>query len=246
MSKRFPNRRTLAAILLLCTALLSCGDTASPRLTIEALARGTKARDVKIDGATLRLTRAEIAFGPLYLCATESAESELCDTALAELLASQVVDGLAPQSQALGNLEATTGSVRSGFFDYGISWGLSQQGPSLSEGAGDHSARLEGKVELDTGEKLRFVADIDINPLSAGDAAVNGLRTRHDLSANTARMSVIFDPNAWLRRVKREALLELVGEDGEIQLVRGSQPYEAILQGMTVNATPELSWEDGR
>ncbi len=239
--------RTLPAHTLLCvfsaTALLCCGDTGRAHLEIPAFAVGTKARAVEIEGARVRLTKAVIAFGPLYLCATESAESELCSTGLAELLTTALVDGLSTRKQPLGALEATSGSVRSGFFDYGISWGLTRQTPRATDGGNGHSARLEGTIEIDGGEVLNFHADIDITPLSAGDAAVNGLKTRRDIGQDTRTLLVVFDPNAWLANVKLERLLELEDEEGEIKLVRGSQPYEAILQGMTVNTPPALLWE---
>jgi len=229
----------------LCAALavLSCGDSGGTRYEIPATAYGTQARAVEIDGAILRLTRAEIAFGPLYLCATESAESELCGTALAELLSTRLVDGLAKDAQRLGTIEATSGTIRSGFFDYGITWGLTQQAPRPNPGAMQHSARLEGEIELDDGSSYTFHAEVDINPLSPGDAAVNGLKTRHELSRNTQSLSVTFDPSAWLTRVKLEKLLEIEDDDGEIELTIGTQPYEAILQGMTVNNPPVLRWE---
>ncbi len=239
-------RGTIAARSVLCLSaalvVLACGDSGSARLEIPATAHGTKARNVEIDGAILRLTRAEIAFGPLYLCATESAESELCGAALAELLSTRLVDGLATQAQPLGTIDATSGSVRSGFFDYGITWGLTQQAPRPNPGA-KHSARLEGKIELVDGRRYTFHAEMDINPLSPGDAAVNGLKTRHELGPDTQTVSVTFDPNAWLMKVKLEKLLEIEHDAGDIELAVGTQPYEAILQGMTVNSPPVLHWK---
>ncbi len=230
--------------LCICAAfaVLSCGDSGSARLEIPATAHGTQARDVEIDGAILRLTRAEVAFGPLYLCAAESAKSELCGTALAELLSTRLVDGLATKAQPLGTMEATSGSVRSGFFDYGITWRLTQQAPRPNPGA-RHSARFEGTIDLLNGDRYTFHAEMDIKPLSPGDAAVNGLKTRHELGRQTQTLSIMFDPSAWLTKVKLEKLLEIEDDGGDIELTVGTQPYEAILQGMTVNSPPVLHWE---
>ena len=141
-------------------------------------------------------------------------------------------------------LAGTTGSVRSGFFDYGISWGLAQSGPRANEGsAGGHSARLEGVITVEGGADLTFRADLDIEPLSPGDAAVNGLRTAQRLSDDTRSLTVAFDPNAWLRRIKLARILELpANTDGQVVFEPGSQPYEAILQAMTANAPPTLLW----
>jgi len=234
------------AALVVSFALSGCGDTGRERVTLDAFARGTKARNIEIEGATLRLTEAEVAFGPLYLCATESAEVDLCETALAELLSTRTCDALSPQSQALGPLSGTTGSVRSGFFDYGISWTLTRKDAQPSEDAADgHSARLAGTITLDDGPTLRFRADIDAAPLSAGDAAVNGLKARHELTPRSKSMTVQFDPSAWLKRIKLDRVLEIeVDEQGEVRFEPGSQPYEAILQAMTANEPPALLWNE--
>ncbi len=242
-----PSARRLIrdlSIGLLPALLGACGDTGRAELSLPVFAEGTKARDVEIEGARIRLTQAEIAFGPLYLCATESAESDLCETALAELLSTQTCDGLSPRQQPFPELAGTTGKVQSGFFDYGITWGLTQQMPSPNKGSvRGHSARLRGQIELDDGPSFAFHADIDIEPLSAGDAAVNGLRTRHDLTTDTQSLTVLFDPNAWLRRIKLAGILMLEpDEKGEVSFEPGSQPYEAIVQGMTANSPPTLEW----
>lgn len=225
--------------------MFACGDTGRDEVSVPVFAQGTPSRPVTIEGAQLRLTKAEVAFGPLYLCATESAESELCETALAELLNTQSCDALSAEEQPLATLEGTTGSVRSGFFDYGITWGLTQQGPRANPGsARGHSARFEGEIELDDGTRFTFEAEVDIDPLSAGDAAVNGLKTRHTLSQQTQALTVRFDPNAWLRRIKVDGILALTpNADGEVTFEPGSQPYEAIVQGMTANSPPTLLWQ---
>lgn len=225
--------------------MLSCGDAGRERVSAPVTASGEQAREVVIEGGVLRLTRAEVAIGPLYLCATKSAEIELCETALAELLDVHAFDALSDQKQPLGTLDGTSGTIRSGFFDYGISWTLTQQAPRASEGAVDgHSARLAGTLETEDGENLSFVADIDVTPLSAGDAAVNGLKSLHELDSATRGLDIHVDPNRWLRRIQVDKLRALdTDADGEVVLKPGDQPYEAILQAMTANSPPELNWE---
>jgi len=225
--------------------LLSCGDAGRDRVRVPVTASGEQAREVAIDGGVLRLTRAEVAVGPLYLCATKSAEIELCETALAELLDVRAFDALSQQEQPLGTLDGTSGTIRSGFFDYGISWTLTQQAPRASEGSVDgHSARLVGTLEAEDGANLSFVADVDVTPLSAGDAAVNGLKSLHELDAATSALDIHVDPSRWLRRIQADKLRALDDDgDGKVVLKRGDQPYEAILQGMTANDPPELVWK---
>jgi hypothetical protein len=230
-------------MLLLLLLLGACGDTGSERLVVPISAHGTPARDVAVRGGTLRLERADVAFGPLYLCATESAETELCEAALAELLSVHTFDALSSQPRQLGELEATTGTVRSGFFDYGISWLLTRQAPHADPGsASGHSARLVFSAEADDGTSLAVTADVDIEPIAPGDAAVNGLRTQHALREGD-RLTVSLDASAWLSRVRVDRLRELDEDgDGRVTLAPGSQPYEAIVQGMTVNAPVRFGW----
>jgi hypothetical protein len=235
---------TLRASIGALVVLQACGDTGREHFIIPAQFQGTPARAVTIEGATLELTRAEVAFGPLYLCATESAESELCETALAELLSVRTFDALSPALRELGELDATTGSVRSGFFDYGISWLLTRQEPAAHpSAAAGHSARLRLRVTAGDGSTLSVSADVDLEPLSPGDAAVNGLQTRRDLRGDD-RLVVTVDPSAWLERIRYERLLELdTDADGDVELAPGDQPYEAIVQGMTVHDPARLIWK---
>jgi hypothetical protein len=161
---------------LLCL-LASRGDTGQARVQIEAAARGSARASITVGDTRFHLTRADVAFGPVYFCATEGARVELCEVALAELLETVTLDGLTSETRSFGALDATTGNVRSALFDYGISWFLTRSAPAANPGApGGHSAILEGEAENESGV-LRFSARIDIEPLSRGDAAVNARRT---------------------------------------------------------------------
>lgn len=233
------SRLMLAGAFALATA---CGDTGRDHFTVPLYAQGTEPRDVEVEGGTLRLERASLSFGPLYLCATESAETELCETALAEWLAAGTIDGLSESPKRLGVLEATTGEVRSGFFDYGISWLLTSQAPEASEGTNGHSAVLTFQATPEGEEPFEVRVEIDVEPLGPGDAAVNALRTRNALHKGDT-LTVVFDPNAWLRRVRLQELVALDDDkDLKVSLRPGDQAYEAIVQAMTANAKPTFKW----
>jgi hypothetical protein len=235
--------RTLGLTLVWLSSS-SCGDTGRAHLRFKAIVVGSAPRDVDIEGATLRLSEARVSFGPLYLCATENASSELCETAIAELLDTHEVDALDPDDSPLATLEGTTGTVRSAFFDYGISWLLGSSEPRANRGsAGGHSAVLSFDAEGDDGARLRVRAALDILPIAPGDAAANGQRVVHSLRDERDELVVTLDPSAWLTRIRYDELVALDDDgDAEVTLSPGTQAYEAILVGMTANAPVRLSF----
>lgn len=239
---RFAQGAFLGALV---SHVVSCVDSAQAYVSIPARARGTEARTMNAAGGALKLTRAKVSIGPLYLCATLSAEADLCSTAVAELLTTRSVDALDTTSQRLGTLRAVTETIRSGFFDYGISWQLTEQAPAPNAGAsGGHSAELEGELVADDGTTLKFSADIDIEPLSAGSSAVTGLRTTRAITTDTSSLELVLDPSRWLARIDAAALLDADQDgDGVVRVEAGSQAYDAIVLGMTADAPPVLRWE---
>lgn len=226
--------------LLLCAA---CGDTGQQYLRIPVLAEGSQRDFVEVADARFTLSRAELGFGPLYLCATEGADVELCDVALGELLETVTLDGLAREQVAVGTLSATTGSVRSALYDYGISWLLTEQAPRASEGAPEgHSLVLEGAVSR-AEQTLQFTARVDIAPLTAGDAAVNALATSRELSASDALILRV-DPYRWLTRINVDKLFALDEDaDGQVTLTPDTQAYQALVLGMTNAAPVQIDWQ---
>jgi hypothetical protein len=91
---------------------------------------------------------------------------------------------------------------------------------------------------------LRFSAQIDIEPLSRGDAAVNARRTSTEISASPAqRLIVSLDPYRWLERIDAEELFALDPDgDGVVELAPEHQAYQAIVQGMTSRAPLAFEW----
>ena len=239
-------RRALAAATgALSLACLACGDTGSERVEIPAVARGSAQTSLSVGAASFKLNRAQVGFGPVYFCATAGAEVELCEVALAELLTTLTIDGLDAQSQPIGTLQATTGSVRSALYDYGISWLLTQQAARPSDGSpGGHSALLDGSVERD-GRTLSFSVQVDIKPRGPGDAAVNAQRTSHEISGRSDRLTVAVDPYRWLENVELDPLFALDSDgDGNVVIAEDTQAYQAIVQGMTNGAPVQFVWNE--
>jgi hypothetical protein len=229
---------TLRLAPLAAIALLACGhESAETRVQLSVTAEGT-ARDMLAVGDTLyTLTRADVGFGPVYFCAEQGATPALCEVARAQMLETVTLDGLAAGRGELGRLHATSGDIRSCFYDYGISWLLTESTAQARPGAPDgHSAVLEGRATRQ-GASLRFEVHIDIEPSQAGAAAVDGQATEFAISAHGAQLSVRLDPYRWLEGIDSDALFALDEDgDGSVEITPADQAYQAIAQGMTTGA----------
>jgi hypothetical protein len=228
---------------LAITLLIGCGDTGQEHVQLPLTATGTAAHAVALGDATLQLTRADVAFGPLYLCASESGRAELCEVAVAEFLGTVTVHALDADAQPLGTLNATTGSIRSALFDYGISWLLTRNGPEPDVGAIEgHSAILEGTVTRGA-QSLRFRVSVDAKPRMSGDLAVNGQVTRFELTSAENALDMVADPHAWVSQLDVDALFALDTDgDGAVVIPDDSVLHESILQGMVSRAPLRFQW----
>ena len=240
--------RWLLARRLVALAVFSlCGCEDAGRARIEVLLEGAGTGDVTLSGgeAALTLTRADVSFGPIYFCASEGAAAELCGAALLEHTETETLEALSSAPESLGKLRGITGSVRSALYDYGISWLATSQSPEPNAGSAQrHSAVLEGVIES-AGQRVEFLAEIDVPPRSRGTLAMNGQPARHELTEHTKRLRVVANPVRWFERVDLDALLASAGEgDGPLTIAPGSQAYEAIVLGMQNRAPLEFSWFD--
>ncbi|MDB4973371.1 MAG: hypothetical protein JWN48_1712 [Myxococcaceae bacterium] len=228
---------------LLCL-LAACGDTGQERVGVALSAQGTAARPVAIGKAEVTLTRADVAFGPLYFCASQSGRAELCEVAVAELLEVVPIAALDPVARPLGSMSATTGSIMSAIYDLGISWLLTENEARASPNApAGHSAIFEGTI-VRAGRTLRFSAAVDAVPRVRGDQTVNGQRTSHELVGRQEQVTLLIDPNLWIDRLDVDALFALdVDGDGSVVLEPGSQSHESIYQGMLNRAPLGFRWD---
>lgn len=236
--------RRVRPMLLALVLLAGCGDTGRERVDVALLAQGTAPRTLEITGARVTLTRADVAWGPAYFCASAMASAELCELAVAELREPVLLHALDATSQPLGALSAVTGSILSAIYDYGISWPLTQSQSRASSVAPEgHSALLEGTVER-AGRTLRFRAAIDARPAKRGQLTVNTQRTAHEITGEGERLSLTVDPSSWVDRLDVDALFALDADgDGSVDIPPNSVPYESILQGMVNRAPVGFRWE---
>lgn len=232
-----------ASIALSLLALCGCVDDGRSRATVELLARGA-ASPVLVDGGwTITLTRADVAFGPAYLCATAAASSELCTTAVLEFLEAQTIDGLDPVPTPLGILEGVTGSVRSAQYDFGIPFLLTESMPTPLPGSvSGHSALLEATA-TDGVDSFDLSITLDVAAPVSGTTAIVGAPLVALIPESGATLTIAVDPREWLRGLDWAALNATPRGVGEkVVIATDSLDHDSVLRSMTVNHPPAFSF----
>jgi hypothetical protein len=233
-----PRDSTLAAILLaLGTALGACGTTGAEPFTYPALARGPGPGPHALGEWTVTLTRADVAIGPIYLCATAAASPDLCAVAVAELTSPAVADALATTPEPLAEVDSLPGEIRSAMLDYGISWFPTDSEPDATTELG-HSARFTGEA-VRGDMSVTFDAVVDLPPPTRGSPTVVGIHATTDLES-PARLELDIPVHAWLGGVDWDALAA-AGESAEIR--PGDAAHTAITFAM-ITQPPSLRWTE--
>lgn len=197
--------------------VISCAETGQDRVSIPLRVAGTDvsagitaAGDVRVV-----LTRADLAFGALYLCSSLQA-GELCDTARLEWLESVVIDAINDEPADAGALIGVTGPVRSWMFDLGLSSQLTHAEPVVLDAArelGGVSLVLEGEASL-SGMLVPFHAAIPVQQVDETELGVPVIRKStserfsHDVSVAEMGLVVRFDPAPWVRGVDFRRFVE--------------------------------------
>lgn len=211
--------RSSAAYAVLFVAIVSTGciDTGRKRATIELSVAGTEVSEPfdGRDGVTIELDRADLAFGPLYLCSGFQA-GELCDEARAEWTGAAVVDALDPELTPVGTMDAITGTARSWMYDLGIVSLLTQPEPLVTSAAaelGGHSVVLEGRAIVDH-TVIPFTAEVAVRQAPGTEQGVPVVRRspsdpfEYEIEDGDQQLLVRFDPRPWLASVNFRGLLE--------------------------------------
>lgn len=193
--------------VLLVFGLTGCGDPGQERAQIALFVTGTStAQSIGTAGGVLvTVDRAELAFGPLYLCAGTQA-GELCDTARLEWLGSTVIDLASDETLFAGELTGVTGPVRSWMYDLGISLQLTETEPHVLEAAaalGGASFRIAGTAQRGL-RSVPFSAAIAIQQEDETELGVPVVRKSssdvfsHQVTTSEAGLLVRFDLEQWL------------------------------------------------
>lgn len=166
-------------------------------------------------GAQIELDRAELAFGPIYLCAGAQA-GELCDTAQLEWLDAIAFDALDPTPVEAGPLRGREGAVRSWMFDLGLVSLLTQEHPLVlpaAEQLGDASVVLEGRADVG-GVVIPFSVAVAVQQEDETEVGVPVIRKsssdafEHEVFAGEQGLLVRFDAGPWVTEIDFAGLLE--------------------------------------
>lgn len=207
--------RVCVALSLL---LAGCIDTSVEATTIDLHVGGSDATAPfeGRDGVMVTLERADVAFGPLTLCAGVTAGA-LCDEALAEWRDAAVVDALDPTPVEVGTMDAITGTTRSYMFDYGIVSRLTSDAPLVlpaAESLGDRSVVIEGRVDVD-GQRVPFTIAMSVAQGPETEQGVPVVRSNesdgfdHVIAPDGgSRLDVHLDPRAWLVTADYRSLVQ--------------------------------------
>lgn len=239
--------RLLPIVVAFCSA---CGETPGDAVSLPLTGSGSGESTFTQGAWQITLDRAEVGFGPLYLCAASLPSDHLCETALVEMNEVVTIDALNPSLQQLSVLEGTTGVVRSAVFDYGVSWPLTFRSPRPGAGApGGHSARFGGSA-TDGVRTLVFTADIDVLPSAVG-RLTSGAVTEHTIDDGASRLHVVLEPVRWWRNVDFDALAAFAFADVDpddpqptvsLHVADDSTAYGAIVHEMSAGARPRFTW----
>lgn len=253
--------RTIAATVPLTLLLFACGDTGQGAYPLRVEGAGTATGTFAVAAMLpvacaapcacedadwlVTIERADVAFGPIYLCASERAEPDRCPESLAEMLEVGVIDATNPAPVLLGEGLAFTGRAQSAMWDYGRSWLFTQMvvlpDPVAPEG---HSLVLRGTATKGT-TSFRFAADVDIDASEAGLYGVQSAPIAHDFVGPFESLRVQIDPAAWVSRVDFDAVAcgRTSESETELTFAPASIAYNALYGAMTNSRLPTIVGE---
>lgn len=165
-------------------------------------------------GVEVILDQADLAFGPLYLCAGSSAGRH-CEMARVEWLETTIVDALERTARRAGRLTGVSGPVRSWMYDLGISSSLTTKDPVVRRAAerlGNNSVALRGRL-ITPRTDIAFTAQIPLEPTENSELGVplvrksSNERFEHEVTAEQHNLLVRFDASEWLRAIDFDRLL---------------------------------------
>jgi hypothetical protein len=246
-----------ALVLLGVFALAGCAEAGQSQVDVPLYVSGSQLEGpvAAVGGVTLTIDRAELAFGPLFLCAGAQA-GELCDTARLEWLGSVRISLNEPERKRAGTLSGTTGSVRSWMYDLGISSQLTHNEPFVLAAAdelGGASLVVEGRASQG-GPEVPFVVAVVVQQGAEVERGVPVVRKgsgdvfNHDVTGGESGLWVRFDASAWLgsmdwrsKLAERACATDACSEP--IRLEPNDVAYRGLHNAVVSGRHPELSWD---
>ena len=230
----------VSALLAAALAFGACVTSSQAEVSYPAYARPILARTLLAqNGWTVSVSRADVAFGPLYLCAAQSGSATLCETAVGEILRVQRVDALAGE-QPLGAVRGLEGPIRSAGYDMGITWYDTQTSATPAAAAPDgHSVVVEG-VATRGADTVPFRLVVDAVPQFQGQRAVPTTKASGVVTSGDARLDVTFDVTRWLASVDFDEALARPERPAVLDAT--STAHATMLVAIKALAPPKLTW----
>ncbi len=243
--------RTALSVILITVSLGGCGDTGQGRVSFPLAAAGTPAAELRVGDWTVTVEEARVSFGPLYLCASQTAGLENCALAAAEHLGASSVDALSASPTPMGTMEATSGvTVLSGMWDHGRSWRLGETAPRPLAGAVDGERSLVMLIRAEDEARgiarlYRVALDVDGGSQPSGTLAVRSRLPAHLITEAEPGLVVRFDPSLWASMIDYDALATLPepGTAGTpIDVPPGHSARDALVAAVTATGLPSFEW----
>ncbi len=248
-------RPWLPCILVLCCS--GCGaETGQEPVSIPLHVAGSGGTSIVLDNdVELQVLRADLAFGPLYLCSGPEA-GDFCETARAEWLDSVVIDLLDSSPARVGRIRGSTGTVRSWMYDLGISSLLTETSPTALDAAqalGNASLLVEALAERD-GAELSLTLRVVVDQAPEGEWGVPVVRRSrsdefdHEIRADEQGLLVRFDAAPWFRGLDLAPYFEELdcGDDapcrGELVIDAPGPLYNHLRLALEAGARPVFDW----
>lgn len=202
---------------LLVLPALGCGgciDMAQEPVEFPLLVAGSAQTQIDLPSGQIELDSAQVAFGPLYLCAGASA-GDLCEVSRAQWLGSAVVDILNPTPVQVGEVTGNSGLVLSWMYDLGISSQLTAQKPFVLPAAqrlGGVSLLIKGRARVE-GLAIPFSAAVAVEQTQDTELGVPVVRKSvserfvRDLGAQPDALLVRFSPTGLFATSDLKALV---------------------------------------
>jgi len=253
--RRLGTLVTLVLAAGLGLSISACGETGQQPISYPAVGVGTSPTPFTVGAWQVTLDRADIAIGPLYLCASQNASLDLCSAARQEMTTVGVFDGLDPSEQPLGRVTGVDSRLGSARYDFGIAWLLTSPAPvpdpDIPEG---HSVVMEGHA-TDGTRTLSLIAQVDLPPSVAGGFARTVSHIDADVPTSDFVLTVHTDPSAWWGAVDIDRLADQAAGSTDPVLIAPGYPVladgsadprevarNALSQAITNSAAPTLRW----
>ena len=225
--------------LAVTVGLMGCSDAGQVELYYPATATPVVASPLEVGEWTVTLEQASVLFGPVYLCAAATGAATLCSTAMAEIRREVVVDLANPLPQSLGDVHGFSGTIRSGSYDHGIHWFVTEtEARADNLTLGGHSAVFVGKAQRG-GQTVAFDAHIDVPPPIQGERAVTRIFSPVTIDSEDVALDMRFDVATWLGAIDFDNAATTAGP---LVITPDSAMHSSLVNVISNLAPPEFVW----